>query len=96
MSENWHFGEYVSHCHLWSTAVYTVFSGKEAEESLFTWQGDRAVRDIPMLNMFLQRLHQHHYFPPIRVGQAQVRVGENSYTVFRYFARISYCKAVKK
>ena len=26
------------------------------------------VREIPMLSMFLQRLHQHHYFPPIRVG----------------------------
>jgi len=24
------------------------------------------VREIPMLSMFLQRLHQHHYFPPIR------------------------------
>merc|ERR1711997_23954 len=23
-------------------------------------------REIPMLSMFLQRLHQHHYFPPIR------------------------------
>jgi len=23
-------------------------------------------REIPMLTMFLQRLHQHHYFPPIR------------------------------
>ena len=26
------------------------------------------VREIPMLSMFLQRLHQHHYFPPIRVS----------------------------
>ena len=26
-------------------------------------------REIPMLSMFLQRLHQHHYFPPIRVSQ---------------------------
>ena len=25
-------------------------------------------REIPMLSMFLQRLHQHHYFPPIRVS----------------------------
>jgi len=27
---------------------------------------DCNVREIPMLSMFLQRLHQHHYFPPIR------------------------------
>jgi len=34
------------------------YGGKEAR--------DCNVREIPMLSMFLQRLHQHHYFPPIR------------------------------
>ena len=31
------------------------------------------VREIPMLSMFLQRLHQHHYFPPIRVRRETKR-----------------------
>lgn len=31
------------------------------------------VREIPMLSMFLQRLHQHHYFPPIRVSHKGVK-----------------------
>ena len=32
------------------------------------------VREIPMLSMFLQRLHQHHYFPPIRVRREKERI----------------------
>ena len=35
-------------------------------------------REIPMLSMFLQRLHQHHYFPPIRVS---LRSQANYYNV---------------
>jgi len=35
---------------------------------------DRVLRDIPMLNMFLQRLQQHQYFPPIRDEEELERV----------------------
>jgi len=39
---------------------------KEAYPCPSTQSRDCNVREIPMLSMFLQRLHQHHYFPPIR------------------------------
>jgi len=47
------------------------YQGEITKESLSqpqTHGGHREcnVREIPMLSMFLQRLHQHHYFPPIR------------------------------
>ena len=40
---------------------------KESLSSQPARDRDCNVREIPMLSMFLQRLHQHHYFPPIRV-----------------------------
>jgi len=42
------------------------YGGKEAYSCPSTQARDCNVREIPMLSMFLQRLHQHHYFPPIR------------------------------
>ena len=50
------------------------YQGEITKESLSqpqTHGGHREcnVREIPMLSMFLQRLHQHHYFPPIRVWE---------------------------
>jgi len=42
------------------------YGGKDAYSCSSTQARDCNVREIPMLSMFLQRLHQHHYFPPIR------------------------------
>ena len=42
--------------------------GKAGRERSGETCSGNTVREIPMLSMFLQRLHQHHYFPPIRVG----------------------------
>ena len=41
------------------------------------------VREIPMLSMFLQRLHQHHYFPPIRVYLDDIRQMMNKHKLFQ-------------
>lgn len=46
-----------------SKARYVVKDGYSCPS---TQARDCNVREIPMLSMFLQRLHQHHYFPPIR------------------------------
>ena len=43
------------------------YQGEFSKESLAQNNRECNVREIPMLSMFLQRLHQHHYFPPIRV-----------------------------
>ena len=53
------------------------YQGEITKESLSqpqTHGGHREcnVREIPMLSMFLQRLHQHHYFPPIRVREEKI------------------------
>ena len=42
-----------------------------------------SVREIPMLSMFLQRLHQHHYFPPIRVHLDGIRDMMIKYKLFQ-------------
>jgi len=42
------------------------YGGKDSYSCPASQARDCNVREIPMLSMFLQRLHQHHYFPPIR------------------------------
>ena len=79
-----------------SRASKVWYQGEVTKESLAQSQQNREcnVREIPMLSMFLQRLHQHHYFPPIRVSKKN-RAPQCSAGILTWLTWLLHCRMMK-